>query len=426
MQVCSSAPPGSGSLSARISSLSPSLSGEPWQGLPPGWYWPAIPGPRTAPRGSCDRRSRGRRRPGGVLRDRPHSHPGLCGEGIRCRRDDHRIPQPGARQRDQALQPGRLLLHTPQQEAVEAAIRGSPDWRTGRGRDPRNRVRSPEPTSPHRGKVHPGPAREGGGGLRNGAASGVTPALLTLVGAKVVALHWQHGGTFARPSEPLAENLPYMGEMIRKTGADCGIAHDGDADRMVAWDNRGRYIDGDRMFTLPGTVRGCPPGGHHRRCSMSVEAVGEVHRTPVGDAYVSEHLRDWGISGGNPPVPGSSRAIPSAPTGSMPRPSSAPSPRGRTWRLKWTGSPGTPCSGLPFRPPGAGGAHGPGGCLAHGRDPGRTGGGLVPGPGQRDGAEDPDHRRRGHAGAGKGVPGRGPADGPGGYTFTDRQPARVN
>jgi phosphoglucosamine mutase len=188
-----------------------------------------------------------------------------------------------------------------QQETVESALRGSPSWTDWKGQ---GATGAGEITDAHIAAIAARftlarPIRvvvDCG----NGAASGVTPALLALMGAKVVALNCNPAGTFARPSEPLEANLPYLGELVRRTGADCGIAHDGDADRMVAWDGRGRYIDGDRMLTLLARYLSARRVVTTVDASMAVEAVGEVHRTPVGDAYVSEHLRDWGDFGGEP------------------------------------------------------------------------------------------------------------------------------
>jgi phosphoglucosamine mutase len=91
-----------------------------------------------------------------------------------------------------------------------------------------------------------------------------------------------------------------MGEMVKRTGSGCGIAHDGDGDRMVAWDGKGRYIDGDRMLSLFAAYLGAKRVVTTVDASMAVEALGEVRRTPVGDTYVSEQLRSWGDFGGEP------------------------------------------------------------------------------------------------------------------------------
>jgi phosphoglucosamine mutase len=188
-----------------------------------------------------------------------------------------------------------------QQETVEGAIQGSPAWKdwTGQGSTELQEI-----TGAHiaavAGRFTLARPIKVVVDCGNGAASHVTPALLGLLGAEVVALHCNPEGRFARPSEPLEENLPYLGEMVRRTGADCGIAHDGDADRMVAWDGRGRYIDGDRMLSLLARFLGARRVVTTVDASMAADTLGEVRRTPVGDAYVSEHLRGWGDFGGEP------------------------------------------------------------------------------------------------------------------------------
>lgn len=134
----------------------------------------------------------------------------------------------------------------------------------------------------------------------NGAGSVQTPDLLTVAGAKPVCLTCNTTGFFGRPSEPLKEYLGYVGEMVIKSGAACAVVHDGDADRMMAFDNRGRYIDGDRLLVLFAEHLGAKKVVTTSDASMVIEEVAEVRRTPVGDAYVSEELRSWGDFGGEP------------------------------------------------------------------------------------------------------------------------------
>ncbi|RXE56666.1 phosphoglucomutase [Methanoculleus taiwanensis] len=134
----------------------------------------------------------------------------------------------------------------------------------------------------------------------NGAGSVISPGLLADAGAAVVGLNCNVSGRFARPSEPLEANLPYVGEMVRKTGADCAVVHDGDADRMMAFDGRGRYIDGDQLLMLFAKYLGSDKVVTTVDASMAIEEVAEVHRTPVGDSFVSEELLAWGDFGGEP------------------------------------------------------------------------------------------------------------------------------
>lgn len=132
----------------------------------------------------------------------------------------------------------------------------------------------------------------------NGAGSVITPDLLTGAGATVIGLNCNVSGRFARPSEPLETNLPYVGEIIRKRDAACAVIHDGDADRMMAFDERGRYIDGDHLLMLFANYLDRKKVVTTVDASMAIEEVAEVHRTPVGDSFVSEELLTWGDFGG--------------------------------------------------------------------------------------------------------------------------------
>jgi phosphoglucosamine mutase len=134
----------------------------------------------------------------------------------------------------------------------------------------------------------------------NGAGCTFSPHLLTDAGAKPVCINCNTSGHFARPSEPLEENLVHVGEMVRKTNARCGIVHDGDADRMMAFDNKGRYIGGDHLLMLFTRYQDAKRVVTTSDASMIIDDVAEVRRTPVGDTYVSEELLKWGDFGGEP------------------------------------------------------------------------------------------------------------------------------
>ncbi|MDO9324093.1 MAG: phosphopentomutase/phosphoglucosamine mutase [Methanoregula sp.] len=134
----------------------------------------------------------------------------------------------------------------------------------------------------------------------NGAGCTLTPALLADAGAKTTCINCDTSGHFSRPSEPLKEHLGYLGEMVKKTDAACAVVHDGDADRMMAFDNRGRYIDGDHLFLLFTDYLDAKKVVTTSDASMIIEGVAEVRRTPVGDSYVSEELLRWGDFGGEP------------------------------------------------------------------------------------------------------------------------------
>jgi len=134
----------------------------------------------------------------------------------------------------------------------------------------------------------------------NGAGGMVTPALLSEAGINTIPVNCNPSGHFARPSEPLPEHLPYLGDLVRKTGADCAVVHDGDADRMMAFDNRGRYVDGDHLLMIFTKYMDAKTVVTTSDASMIIDDIAEVRRTPVGDAYVSEELIRGGDFGGEP------------------------------------------------------------------------------------------------------------------------------
>jgi phosphoglucosamine mutase len=127
-----------------------------------------------------------------------------------------------------------------------------------------------------------------------------SPPLLSLLDADISCVNCNLSGHFARPSEPLEEYLGYIGNLVRKRGAAGAVVHDGDADRMMAFDSRGRYITGDRLLMLFAMYLGAREVVTTFDASMAIEEIAAVRRTPVGDTYVSAELRKWGSFGGEP------------------------------------------------------------------------------------------------------------------------------
>jgi phosphoglucosamine mutase len=132
-----------------------------------------------------------------------------------------------------------------------------------------------------------------------GAASEVTPLMLEKMGCEVVSLHCRPTGIFPRGIEPNEANLSELCRTVRESGAAVGIAHDGDADRMMAVDERGRYIPGDKLLTLLARAVGAREVVTTLDASMAIEEVGfPVRRTRIGDTFVSEELKKGGDFGG--------------------------------------------------------------------------------------------------------------------------------
>lgn len=83
----------------------------------------------------------------------------------------------------------------------------------------------------------------------NGAASGFAPAVFTETGARVSVLHAEPDGrninAHCGSTHPAS-----LVEAVRATGADLGLAFDGDADRLIAVDRGGIVRDGDDLMVL--------------------------------------------------------------------------------------------------------------------------------------------------------------------------------
>lgn len=85
----------------------------------------------------------------------------------------------------------------------------------------------------------------------NGAGSVTSPGLLDSLGVRAITLNGNPQGTFpGHPSEPTPENLKDLVAVVKATGADLGIAHDGDADRTIFVDDLGNYVYGDQSLTV--------------------------------------------------------------------------------------------------------------------------------------------------------------------------------
>jgi phosphomannomutase / phosphoglucomutase len=98
----------------------------------------------------------------------------------------------------------------------------------------------------------------------NGVGSVVAVPTLQALGAEVTPLFCESDGTFPNhhPDPTVPENLEDLQEAVRRTGAELGIAFDGDADRIGAVDETGQIIWGDQLLVILGrdAVRRYGPG----------------------------------------------------------------------------------------------------------------------------------------------------------------------
>jgi phosphoglucosamine mutase len=142
----------------------------------------------------------------------------------------------------------------------------------------------------------------------HGAAYRVAPAVLEELGARVIVIGNQPDGkNINRGFGALHPDT--MCKAVKKTGANLGIALDGDADRLIVSDERGNVVDGDAVMAICGLdliKRRALPKKTVVATVMSnmgldqciEKAGGKVIRTRVGDRYVLEELRRGGYAFG--------------------------------------------------------------------------------------------------------------------------------
>ena len=130
----------------------------------------------------------------------------------------------------------------------------------------------------------------------NGAASFVAPDVLKRAGAEVVAISASPNGLNINDNCG-STHLENLIAAVKEEGADIGIAHDGDADRVLAIDDKGSVIDGDFILgilaqdmelptkTVVGTVM------TNLGLIKALEEKGiKFIATDVGDRYVLEEM----------------------------------------------------------------------------------------------------------------------------------------
>ena len=129
----------------------------------------------------------------------------------------------------------------------------------------------------------------------SGATSTITPAVLREMGCKVTALNVEPDGRFpARDPEPTEENLELLRRSVRATESDLGIAHDGDGDRMVAVDEKGEFVGGDKLLAVFAMREVKTAAVVPVDTSMAIDEMlpkAKIYRTRVGDVYVAQEAR---------------------------------------------------------------------------------------------------------------------------------------
>jgi phosphomannomutase/phosphoglucomutase len=134
-----------------------------------------------------------------------------------------------------------------------------------------------------------------------GAGSLTLPFLLRDLGCQVLTLGAQPDGTFPwRNPEPTPENLTELLKLVKITGADMGVAHDGDADRIVFIDENGVFINDEVLLAMMAKYMlehesgplVTPISSSQRMSDIANEAGVELYWTAVGSINVARKMME--------------------------------------------------------------------------------------------------------------------------------------
>ena len=140
----------------------------------------------------------------------------------------------------------------------------------------------------------------------NGAASGASPEVFRNAGAKVTVIGADPDGLNINDGVG-STHLDKLAAEVVRTGADVGIAHDGDADRCLAVDADGNVIDGDQIMAIlavamkdrgklvDNTLVATVMSNLGLHLAMRENGI-TVRQTAVGDRYVLEDMNAGGFS----------------------------------------------------------------------------------------------------------------------------------
>jgi phosphoglucosamine mutase len=143
----------------------------------------------------------------------------------------------------------------------------------------------------------------------NGSAYKTTPWLLRELGAEVISIHDHPNGTNINDSCGSLHTEDLV-KAVLKNKADIGVAHDGDADRVLLCDEKGRLVDGDQIMGMCAVEMHAK--GDLRRNTVIATVMSNIGleiflkkhgigliRTKVGDRYVVEKMQtdDYNFGG---------------------------------------------------------------------------------------------------------------------------------
>ncbi len=140
----------------------------------------------------------------------------------------------------------------------------------------------------------------------NGAASSLMPTVLEKLGAHVIATANQPDGSNIN-KDCGSTHIEHLAEEVVRLHADCGVANDGDADRCLFVDEKGRTLDGDHIMVINAIHMKKEKRLHGSvvvgtvMSNMGFQKALEANKckavfTSVGDRYVLEEMRKHNYS----------------------------------------------------------------------------------------------------------------------------------
>ncbi|WP_337937056.1 phosphoglucosamine mutase, partial [Acidaminococcus fermentans] len=143
----------------------------------------------------------------------------------------------------------------------------------------------------------------------NGANSEIAPAILRTLGAHVIPIFHEPNGININNGCG-STHLEALQAKVKEVGADCGLANDGDADRLLAVDENGEVLDGDQIMLicaldlmkagkLKDNVLVTTVMSNVGLAKAMKEHGGSTVKTSVGDRYVLEEMlkHDYKLGG---------------------------------------------------------------------------------------------------------------------------------
>ncbi len=146
----------------------------------------------------------------------------------------------------------------------------------------------------------------------HGAGALTSPEFFRELGCRVVTVNAQPDGHFpGRDPEPVPDNLEDLGRLVRATDADVGIAHDGDADRAIFFDEDGEYVEGDATLAALAAAEleaadtaVSAVNVSQRLVDVAADADADLELTPIGSTNIITRIRELEADGRPVPIAG--------------------------------------------------------------------------------------------------------------------------